>query len=136
MTLSQRTRKVTGEAVRQSCGNLERTSSSSGWVWCRHHNGASVPLKHCSDNGLASHAFRRCLLPYRNSILPVDLGSPGSFDTLSSHVILQRRPLLLLPTCPQWFQKLLGEHLRTEDRPPPSLFAAPALTHRCCQELH
>lgn len=26
--------------------------------WCRYHNGSSVPLKCCSDNGLASHAFR------------------------------------------------------------------------------
>lgn len=26
--------------------------------WCRDHNGSSVPLKCCSDNGLASHAFR------------------------------------------------------------------------------
>lgn len=27
--------------------------------WCRDHNGSSVPLKCCSDNGLASHAFRK-----------------------------------------------------------------------------
>lgn len=26
--------------------------------WCRYHNGSSVPLKCCWDNGLASHAFR------------------------------------------------------------------------------
>ena len=26
--------------------------------WCRYHNGASVPLKCCPDNGLASHTFR------------------------------------------------------------------------------
>lgn len=57
------------DSARQSGKKQWGSSQSKLWLsrmdiifvllgWCRYHNGSSVPLKCCLDNGLASHAFR------------------------------------------------------------------------------
>lgn len=57
------------DSARQSGKKQWGSSQSKLWLstmdiffvllrWCKYHNGSSVPLKCCLDNGLASHAFR------------------------------------------------------------------------------
>lgn len=82
--------------------------------WCRYHNGSSVPLKCCSDNGLASHAFREGAssftetLSWPQTLFPLTALIPCPAQWSS------RDALLFLSMPPQWFSKLLREHLRTE----------------------